>query len=684
MTSTTRTGEAALEEAAAACLTPPTHARDHGDHEDRDGHDPELDVRGGREQDQGEAIEWRELARIAFVALAAAAVWFGIWEPSARVSVIGLIGTIVGGWPIFAEAWGNIRERRMTMELSMTIALVAALVIGEFFTALVIIVFVLAAEVLEGLTVGRGRRAIRDLLDFLPPTATVRRAGGTREIPLSEVKAGDTVLVAPGERIAVDGVVLGGRSFVDQATITGESTPVAKSAGATVFAGTINQAGTLEIHAQRLGRDTSFGKIIETVERAERSRAPVQKTADRYAGYLVYFALGCAALTFAITRDARATISVIIVAGACGIAAGTPLAVLGAIGRAARTGAIIKGGRYLEALWDVDTVALDKTGTVTVGTPEVREIRPAPGGTEQAVLAAAAIAERRSEHPLAAAIVRRADSLGLAHVEPESFDYTPGRGIVARVAGEVILAGNRALLAEHGIEDGTSDALQAREAQQALSEVMVARGGRLLGRILIADAVRPEAAVAIGALKGMGIRTVLLTGDARTVGEAIGAELGIDGIEADLLPEQKVDIVRRLAASGRIVSMVGDGVNDAPALVQASVGVAMGSGTDVTRESADVVLLGNDLSRFVETIRIARRAHRIIRFNFAGTLAVDAVGVGLAAFGFLNPLLAAFIHVASELTFILNSARLLPAISGPGRRMVASHAGQQSSNSKLR
>jgi heavy metal translocating P-type ATPase len=633
-------------DAAAERLTPPAHVRRSVDQDDRTGPDGEHDESADQDHEHGEALEWAELLRIGAVALAAAAVWFRLWEPFARVSIIGLTGTIGGGWPIFAEAWENMRARRMTMELSMTIALVAALVIGEFFTALVITAFVLAAEVLEGLTVGRGRRAIRDLLDFLPVTATVRRTGGPREMLLSEVKLGDTVLVAPGERIAVDGTVSG--------------TPVEKSVGATVFAGTINQTGALEILAQRLGRDTSFGKIIETVERAERSRAPVQKTADRYAGYLVYFALACAALTLAITRDARATISVIIVAGACGIAAGTPLAVLGAIGRAARAGAIVKGGRYLEALWSVDTIALDKTGTLTVGTPEVRFVRPVDGITEQAVLEAAAVAERRSEHPLAAAIMRRADALGLAHVEPDSFDYTPGRGVTARVGGDVVLTGNRALLTEYGIGDGALQKSHIRNAPQALSEVMVARGGRLLGTILIADTVRPESAAAVRALRNMDIRTVLLTGDARTVADAIGAELRVDAVEADLLPDQKVDAVRQLAESGRIVAMVGDGVNDAPALVQASVGVAMGSGTDVARESADVVLLGNDLSKFVETIQIARRAQRIIRFNFAGTLVVDAVGVGLAAFGFLNPLVAAFIHVASELTFILNSARLLP------------------------
>lgn len=602
------------------------------------------------------AVNRVELARIGFVALAAAAVWFRVWEPFAQVSVIGVVGTIGGGWPIFHEAWENLRDRRMTMELSMTIALVAALAIGEFFTVLVITAFVLAAEVLEGLTVGRGRRAIRDLLDFLPATATVRRTGGPLRIPLSEVRVGDTVLVAPGESIAVDGRVRSGHSYVDQATITGESTPVEKATDAVVYAGTINQSGTLEIVTDRLGRDTSFGKIVEAVEHAERSRAPVQKTADQYAGYLVYFALACAVLTFAITRDPRATISVIIVAGACGIAAGTPLAVLGAIGRAARAGAIIKGGRYLEALWKIDTVAFDKTGTVTNGRPEILEIRPATGITERAVIEAAAIAERRSEHPLAAAIVRAADAAHLPSVEPDMFEYTPGRGILARVNGEDIVVGNRTFVAHHG---AFLDSLSA-DIPDATSEVLVARGGTLLGAILVADTVRAEVPDAIRALRQLGIRTVLLSGDTFAVAQAVGDTLQIDEVQAELLPHEKVTQVRRLGTIGHGVAMVGDGVNDAPALVEAMVGVAMGSGADVARESADVVLLGNDLSKFVETVRIARRAHAIIRFNFIGTLVVDAVGVGLAAFGFLNPLIAAFIHVTSELTFILNSARLLP------------------------
>ena len=608
---------------------------------------------------QHHAVEWPDVARVALVALGAALVWFRVWEPFPRLSIIGLVVTVVGGWPIFREAVANIVRRQMTMELSMTIALAAALAIGEFFTALVITLFVLVAEILEGMTVDRGRDAIEELLNYLPRTAFVRRGGGIAEVPLAEVHIGDAVLVNPGAKVPIDGTVLGGHSYVDQATITGEPMPVEKAAGSTVFAGTINQSGALEVHAERLGRDTSFGKIIEAVERAEHSRAPVQRLADRLAGYLVYFAIGAAIITYIVTRDTRSTISVIIVAGACGIAAGTPLAILGAIGRAARQGAIVKGGLYLETLATVNTVALDKTGTLTFGAPEVTEIHAAPGVSARAIIEAAAIAERRSEHPLGRAIVARADATGIAVVEPRDFDSIPGRGVVARLdatAPNEIVVGNRALLAEHGI--AVNDIPSNKGAVS--SEVLVARGGRLLGSIHVADRVRPEAKAALTELRAMGLRTVLLTGDQYAVAVAVARDLGIDETKTDLLPEQKVDEVRRLVRQGRKVAMVGDGVNDAPALAEANVGVAMGSGTDVARESADVVLIGNDLTKFVETLRLARRMRRIIMENFVGTLVVDAVGIGVAAVGLLNPLLAAFIHVSSELAFILNSTRLLP------------------------
>jgi len=641
---------------------PPSNTSERGKKRDSpDLKEPDLCA---EHEEHGHGVEPAELVRIAFVALAAAAVWFRLWEPFPHISVIGIVAALIGGYPIFKEAFENIIERKMTMELSMTIALLAALAIGEFFTALVITAFVLAAEVLEGLTVGRGRRAIQSLLDFLPRTATVRRNGEVLEIASDQVNVGDTVIVKPGGRIPVDGIVLGGRSFVEQAAITGEAMPLEKAPGDGVFAGTINQSGALEIAAQKLGRDTTFGRIIEAVERAEKSRAPIQKTADRLAGYLVYFALGAAVLTFILTHNVRSTISVVIVAGACGIAAGTPLAILGAIGRAAHQGAIIKGGLYLEALAAVDTVLLDKTGTLTFGTPQIQEVISANGFGERQIITAASIAERKSEHPLAKAVLARATELAIPLVDPDQFSYTPGRGVRVSYEGEEILVGSLSLFVAHGMTGGLP---VSSDGAGGVSDVYVARAGQVLGSIRIADVLRPEAKNAVAAMRQMGLRTVLLSGDAQAVTSSVGRDLGVDEAVGGLLPEQKAKRVAELRSKGRNVAMVGDGINDAPALVEANVGIAMGSGTDVARESADVILIGSDLSKLVETLQVARRCHGIIMQNFVGTLVVDSIGVGMAAFGFLNPLLAAFIHVTSELAFILNSTRLLPRGAESGR-----------------
>ncbi len=553
------------------------------------------------------------------------------------------------------EALIHLRHRRMTMELSMSIAIVAALSIGEYFTTLVIIFFVLVAEVLEGLTVSRGRRAIGDLVALMPRTALVRCGDGEREVDVEGLAEGDVIIVKPGAVVPVDGVVVSGGSFVDQSAVTGEAMPVEKVPGSSVYAGTINQSGAIEVRTTRVGRDTTFGRIIEAVERAEETRAFIQKTADRLAGYLVYFAIGCAVLTYLLTRDVRSTISVVIVAGACGIAAGTPLAILGAVGRAARKGAIVKGGLYIEALWRVDTVLLDKTGTLTYGTPVVHAVHPCPGASMEAVLEAASAAERPSEHPLGAAILAKAAEASVRVPEPEGFEYVPGKGVVCRVGGEEVVVGSRGFLEERGI-----DTWYSRHGGGGSTWVFVGRCRRLLGALEISDVLRPEAARAVAKMREMGLETVLLTGDARHAARAVGEALGVDETVPELLPEEKLAWVDRLQARGRKVVMVGDGINDAPALMRADVGVAMGSGTDIARESADVVLLGNDLLRFVDTLALARRTRRIIMTNFAGTLAVDALGVVAAALGFLNPVAAAFIHVTSELVFIMNSARLLP------------------------
>jgi len=642
---------------AAAARGKTTGNSPHDSHIHDNGHKDGEDNEDRHDREEG----WIEWARVAFAAVILILVWARVVPRVGAVDILALVGVLIGGYPIFKEAIADLLQRRMTMELSMTIALVAASVIGEFFTALLITVFVLIAEILEGMTVGRGRRAIAELLDLLPQTAEVRSAGQVAARSLSEVLAGDLVLVRPGGRIPVDGIVADGHSFVDQSAITGESMPVEKVAGTLVFAGTINQSGVLEIRAEKVGRDTAFGRIIEAVERAERSRAPIQRTADRLAGYLVYFALGCAALTFLITRDARSTISVIVVAGACGIAAGTPLAILGAIGRAARKGAIVKGGLYLEVLAAVDTVVLDKTGTLTLGVPEIFDVQVYNGYHPNEVMRIAATAERFSEHPLAKAIAKRAFDWSLPVGEPAAFQYTPGMGIVCQVEGRRTLVGTRALLEREGLpvpDDGSGS--------EQFSEVMVASGGRLLGSLRIADVLRSEATAAVAEMRKLGLRIVLLTGDRKEIADATARELGVDEVQSEMLPDQKVAKVRQLRAEGRTVAMVGDGVNDAPALMESNVGIAMGSGTDVARESASVVLLSNDLLRFAEVLKVARRCRKIIMANFAGTLAVDSVGVALAAFGFLNPVLAALIHVSSELLFILNSARLLPRSVGHG------------------
>jgi len=643
-----------LDKAAARELNPPA-GEPRADVKDL-AKAPEQPPDADDEHEEEHGVDRLELARIGFVAVAVVVSWLHLWRPVATFDAVAWGATIVGAYPIFKEAISALLARRMTMELSMTIALGAALTIGEAFTALVIVLFVLIAEVLEHLTVGRGRKAIRDLMDFLPRSVSVRRGHGTEDLGVDALRAGDVVVVKPGGRVPVDGEVVGGHSFVDQAMVTGESLPVEKTTGAKVFAGTVNQSGVLEVRATGIGRDTAYARIIEAVERAEKTRAPIQKTADRLAGYLVYFALGAAVLTYLITHNARATISVVIVAGACGIAAGTPLAILGAIGRAARQGAIIKGGIHLEALGNVDTVVLDKTGTLTLGTPEVVGVHVAPGVPLADLLRAAATAESASEHPLASAVLKKARAEGIEPGRAEDFAYTPGRGIVCTSAGAAIVVGNLALLRERGVNPESADESY---------NVHVAASGKYLGALEVADVIRPQAKAAIAELKAMGFRLVMLTGDAVSVAKRIGDELGFETVLAGLLPEQKMAEIKRLQASGRRVAMVGDGVNDAPALAEAHVGIGMGSGTEIAREAADVVLLGNDLLKLVETMRIARRCRAIIMQNFVGTLVVDAVGVLLAALNILNPLLAAFIHVASELAFILNSTRLLP---GPTAR----------------
>ena len=627
-------------------------------------------------------IERADIMRIAVVGLATLGTWAAgaAGTPSWVVGAVGVPALVVGCWPLVVEAAGDLRERRMSMELSMLLAIVAAAVIGEWVTALAVTVFALCAEVLEDLSMDRGRDALTNLMSFLPQTAQVvsgvetAAPAETTEVPLDEVRPGQVIALSPGGRVPVDGIVRTGRADVDQSRITGEALPVQVGPGDRVPAGSITR-GALELEVERVGEDSSYGRIVAAVRHAQSSRAPVQRLADRLAARIVYFALAAALVTFLATRDARATISVIIVAGACGVAAGTPLAVLAAIARAAHCGAFVKDGTHLEQLSAVDTVVLDKTGTLTVGAPRVVAVGPTEAAAgEDEVLALAAAAEWNSEHPIGRAIYSETAVRDLTVPMPQDVVYSPGAGVSARVDGRRVTVGRRKRQEHQPGQDtsGSDDAIASSiasdpEAPSATSVVEVRADGQLLGTIALADRLRQGAATAVRDLSEMGLGVLMLTGDSAASASHVAGLLGLteDQVRNDLLPTDKEEVVRSLRQAGKCVAMVGDGVNDAPALSAADVGIAMGTGTDVAREAGDVVLVGSAPADLVETVRVARRARGIIMVNFVGTVVVDAAGMIAAGLGLLGPVAAALVHVVSESAFILNSARLVPR---PARR----------------
>ena len=636
-----------------------------------------------------ERIEWADVVRIAVVGLAALGAWIAgtTGAPGWAVGAVGAVVLAVGCWPLLVEAAEDLRERRMSMELSMLLAIVAAAIIGEWVTALAVTVFALCAEVLEELSMDRGRDALTDLMSFLPQTARVvgapeaaesaesaeaaesSQSSGVTEVPLDEVRPGQVIALSPGGRVPVDGVVRTGRADVDQSRITGEALPVQVGPGDRVPAGSITR-GALELEVERVGEESSYGRIVAAVRHAQSSRAPVQRLADRLAARIVYLALAAALVTFLVTRDVRATISVIIVAGACGVAAGTPLAVLAAIARAARCGAFVKDGTHLEQLSAVDTVVMDKTGTLTVGEPRVVSVRPTEAAAgEDEVLALAAAAEWNSEHPIGRAIYNEAAVRDLTVPVPGDVTYSPGAGVSTHIEGRRITVG-RCRGQGHqperdtpGCEDEAALSAESDpEAPSATSVVEVRADGQLLGTIALADRLRQGAATAVRDLGDMGLEVLMLTGDSAASAHHVAGLLGLteEQVRADLLPTDKEEVIESLRRAGKRVAMVGDGVNDAPALGAADVGIAMGTGTDVAREAGDVVLVGSAPADLVETVRVARRARRIIMVNFVGTVVVDVVGMVAAGLGLLGPVAAALVHVVSESAFILNSARLVP------------------------
>ncbi|MDA4113054.1 MAG: cation-translocating P-type ATPase [Thaumarchaeota archaeon] len=605
-----------------------------------------------------------DLVRLSAMAVVALASGIGIYLRILPFEIVAIAATLVGGYPVYKETLESLRHGHINMEVSMAVAIFASLILGQFTVSVVVTFFVLLSEYIETYAVDKGRQTIVLLERSAPRLALVRRGGSEVEVDVLSLVPNDVVIVREGERVPVDGTIVVGSAFLNQSSITGESARVEKSAGDRVYAGSVDESGLIEVRTERVGSETVFGKIIKLVEDAENRKAPIQRVSDRLAAWLVEFAIGFAVLTLLVTRDVTSTLSVVVVAGACGVAAGTPLAIVAIMGKAAKKGAIVKGGAYIEEMSRIDTVVIDKTGTLTFGEPEVTDLAGFDGCSERQVLEYAAIAERYSSHPVAKAVLAKASESGIRFsesIQSAPSSYIAGKGIVCQFNGDQIVVGNEALMSEKKIQFPKSGA--EKHPRGALSggksTMLVAYQDKICGAITISDRIRGESRRAIDDLRKMGIRTIMLTGDSRTVAQEVGKEVGIDEVHAELLPADKVAIVEKLVAEGHHVAMVGDGINDAPALARANVGIGMGAGTDVAIEEADIVLMTNDLQKIADVARLSRKAYRTIMLNFYGTVTVDGIGVTLAFLGFLNPLLAAGIHVTSELIFILNSARLI-------------------------
>ena len=603
------------------------------------------------------------------------------------------------GWPFFQRGWQSLVNRSLNMFTLIAMgtgaawlySMVAVLMPGifpdqfrqpdgsvavYFEAAAVITVLVLLGQVLELRARESTSGAIRALLDLAPKTARIIRADGSEEeVQLDSVQVGDRLRVRPGEKVPVDGEVIEGRSAVDESMVTGESMPVTKEVGASAIGGTMNQSGALVIEAKKVGRDTMLSQIVQLVAEAQRSRAPIQRLADQVSGWFVPAVIVVAILAFVawsiwgpeprMSFGLIAAVSVLIIACPCALGLATPMSIMVGVGRGAQAGVLIKNAEALERMEKVDTIIVDKTGTLTEGRPAVTAIVPAEGFTEDEALRLAASVERASEHPLALAIVRAAEERGLDLVPVADFDSPTGKGALGVVEGKRIPLGNAKFLAEQGVDVAPLAEEADRLREGGATAIFMGVDGRVAAIFAIADPVKASTPEALAALKALGIRVVMLTGDNWTTAKAVARQLGIDEVEAEVLPDQKSAVVQRHKAAGEVVAMAGDGVNDAPALAAADVGIAMGTGTDVAMESAGVTLLKGDLNGIVRARKLSEAVMGNIRQNLFFAFIYNALGVPVAAgllypfFGLLlSPIIAAAAMALSSVSVIANAARL--------------------------
>jgi Cu+-exporting ATPase len=541
-----------------------------------------------------------------------------------------------------------------------------------FETAGVIITLILLGKMLEAVSKGKTSEAIKKLMRLAPKTATVVRDEKETEIPIEEVEVGDIIVVKPGEKIPVDGTVLEGHTAVDESMLTGESMPVEKSSGDSVYAASMNTTGTVRFKAEKVGSETALAQIIKLVEDAQSTKAPIAKLADTVSGYFVPAVFAIALVAFAIWMLAgesfafaiKIFISVLVIACPCALGLATPTAIMVGTGKGAEYGILIKSGDALETAHKIDTVVFDKTGTITEGRPEVTDILSV-AGTAEVLLKIAASAEKGSEHPLGEAIVRKAEKDGLELLKAENFKAVPGQGLEVTVESARVLVGNKKLMAENNISVAGLESQADSLAGEGKTPMYVAINGNLAGIIAVADVIKGNSPAAIQKLRSAGLTTVMITGDSRRTAEAIAKQAGIDTVFAEVMPQDKANEVKKLQAEGKKVAMVGDGINDAPALAQANVGIAIGSGTDVAMESADIVLMRSDLTDVPAAIGLSRATIRNIKQNLFWAFGYNVAGIPIAAgllhaFGgpLLNPIIAAAAMSLSSVSVVTNALRL--------------------------
>ena len=569
---------------------------------------------------------------------------------------------IISGLPIACIAIRDLFwERQISSELLITIAMIASIAIGELFAAGEIAFIMAIGAILEEKTIRRAQKGLKKLISLAP--AQGRRISGSHEeiIPAGQIAQGDVLRVLPGETVPVDGEILAGDTSVDQSIMTGESLPVDKTIGDSVFCGTINRFGSIDIKAVKVGKDSSLQKLIRMVKEAENNKAPMQRIVDKWAAWLVPAALFIAVITYIITNDISRAVTVLVVFCPCALALATPTSIMAAIGQATKHGVIIKSGDALERMGKVDTIAFDKTGTLTQGRLIVSDVVSFNSDiSKDDLLSLAATVEARSEHPLGKAVAAYASAQGLSMPRADNFNMIPGKGVSAKIDGQTVLCGNNAWLRESGVQfQGNAESALEQLQVQGKAVIVVSLGNKAVGIVALSDILRLSAKDMINGLKTIGAKAALLTGDNRQTAEYFAGMAGIDDVYAELLPGQKVEKIRELQEQGRNICMIGDGVNDAPALKTANVGVALGGiGSDIAVEAADITLIGDDISKVPYLKRLSNATIKLIRFNITLSMLINFAAIILSVLALLNPVTGALAHNAGSALVVLNAALL--------------------------